>query len=191
MVNACLIPFGGLLLLFGRPGDLAGRKRTFTAGLAVFTAASVACGPATSQGALITARAGQGAGGAVVSGAVLGTLVSRFPEPREQPRAVAAFGATGSLGPVGATVGHLPRRRTGAGAEPALNPPGQSADRRGDPGGRGPDPGREPGAGLGRGASRGASPTTSVRTSRTHPCGPRPTPERSAPAGPAPPGCPR
>lgn len=44
VVNAYLIPFGGLLLLVGRLGDLVGRKRMFTAGLAVFTAASVLCG---------------------------------------------------------------------------------------------------------------------------------------------------
>lgn len=50
VVNAYLIAFGGLLLLVGRLGDLVGRKRMFTAGLAVFTAASVLCGVATDQG---------------------------------------------------------------------------------------------------------------------------------------------
>ncbi|MFD8814406.1 MFS transporter, partial [Streptomyces sp. NPDC059627] len=102
VVNAYLIPFGGLLLLFGRLGDLVGRKRMFTAGIAVFTAASVACGLATSQGALIAARAVQGAGGAMASAVVLGMLVSLFPEPREQARAIAVFSAVGS---VGATLG--------------------------------------------------------------------------------------
>ncbi|MFF5301384.1 MFS transporter [Streptomyces sp. NPDC013161] len=98
VVNAYLIPFGGLLLLVGRLGDLVGRKRMFTAGLAVFTTASVLCGVATSQGMLITARAVQGVGGAMASAVVLGMLVALFPEPREQARAIAVFSAVGAGG---------------------------------------------------------------------------------------------
>ncbi|WP_327320943.1 MFS transporter [Streptomyces sp. NBC_01235] len=98
VVNAYLIPFGGLLLLVGRLGDLVGRKRMFTAGLAVFTAASVLCGLATSQGLLIAARAVQGVGGAMTSAVVLGMLVTLFPEPREQARAIAVFSAVGAAG---------------------------------------------------------------------------------------------
>src|SRR5260221_14742698 len=60
VVNAYLIPFGGLLLLAGRLGDLIGRKRVFMAGLAVFTAASFLCGTSGSQGMLIVARLIQG-----------------------------------------------------------------------------------------------------------------------------------
>ncbi|MEU5538357.1 MFS transporter [Streptomyces sp. NPDC020362] len=98
VVNAYLIAFGGLLLLVGRLGDLVGRKRMFTAGLAVFTAASVLCGTATGQGALIAARALQGTGGAMTSAVVLGMLVALFPEPREQARAIAVFSAVGAAG---------------------------------------------------------------------------------------------
>ncbi|MGW6733713.1 MFS transporter [Streptomyces sp. NPDC055013] len=98
VVNAYLIPFGGLLLLAGRLGDLVGRKRMFTAGLAVFTAASVLCGVATEQGVLIAARALQGVGGAMTSAVVLGMLVALFPEPREQARAIAVFSAVGAAG---------------------------------------------------------------------------------------------
>ncbi|WUH43018.1 MFS transporter [Streptomyces sp. NBC_00444] len=98
VVNAYLIPFGGLLLLAGRLGDLIGHKRMFAAGLAVFTAASVLCGVATSQGALIAARALQGMGGAMTSAVVLGMLVALFPEPREQARAIAVFSAVGAAG---------------------------------------------------------------------------------------------
>ncbi|MGW3424572.1 MFS transporter [Streptomyces phaeochromogenes] len=98
VVNAYLIPFGGLLLLVGRLGDLVGRKRMFVAGLVVFTAASVLCGVATSQGMLITARALQGVGGAMTSAVVLGMLVALFPEPREQARAIAVFSAVGAAG---------------------------------------------------------------------------------------------
>ncbi|WP_329269024.1 MFS transporter [Streptomyces pseudovenezuelae] len=98
VVNAYLIPFGGLLLLVGRLGDLVGRKRMFAAGLAVFTAASVLCGVATSQGMLIAARALQGVGGAMTAAVVLGMLVALFPEPREQARAIAVFSAVGAAG---------------------------------------------------------------------------------------------
>lgn len=98
VVNAYLIPFGGLLLLVGRLGDLVGRKRMFAAGLAVFTAASVLCGVATSQSLLIAARAVQGVGGAMASAVVLGMLVALFPEPREQARAIAVFSAVGAGG---------------------------------------------------------------------------------------------
>ncbi|MEU9169784.1 MFS transporter [Streptomyces sp. NPDC048420] len=98
VVNAYLIPFGGLLLLVGRLGDLVGRKRMFVAGLAVFTVASVLCGVATGQGVLIAARALQGVGGAMTSAVVLGMLVSLFPEPRQQARAIAVFSAVGAAG---------------------------------------------------------------------------------------------
>ncbi|MEU8791485.1 MFS transporter [Streptomyces sp. NPDC048643] len=98
VVNAYLIPFGGLLLLAGRLGDLVGRRRMFTAGLAVFTAASVLCGVATGPAVLIAARALQGGGGAMTSAVVLGMLVSLFPGHREQGRAIAVFSAVGAAG---------------------------------------------------------------------------------------------
>ncbi len=98
IVNAYLIPFGGLLLLMGRLGDLVGRRRMFTAGLALFTVASVLCGVATGQGVLIAARALQGVGGAMTSAVVLGMLIALFPEPREQAGAIAVFSAVGAAG---------------------------------------------------------------------------------------------
>src|SRR5256884_9757914 len=60
VVNAYLITFGGLLLLAGRLGDLVGRKRVFTIGLAVFTVASIVCGASVSQQMLVAARLIQG-----------------------------------------------------------------------------------------------------------------------------------
>src|SRR5579871_6374494 len=53
VVNAFLVTFGSFLLLAGRLGDLAGRKRVFLSGVILFTVASVACGLAPDQGALI------------------------------------------------------------------------------------------------------------------------------------------
>src|SRR3954454_23890121 len=67
VVNAYLIAFGGLLLLAGRLGGLVGRRRGFLIGLAVFTAASLLCATATSQGVLVGARFVQGVGGALTS----------------------------------------------------------------------------------------------------------------------------
>lgn len=98
VVNAYLVPFGGLLLLAGRLGDLIGRKRMFTAGLSLFTAASVLCGVADDQAVLVAARAIQGVGGAMTSAVVLGMLVALFPEGREQAGAIAVFSAVGAAG---------------------------------------------------------------------------------------------
>jgi MFS family permease len=56
ITNAYLIAFGGLLLLFGRLGDLFGRRPIFMAGLGLFTLASIACGLAPSAEVLIAAR---------------------------------------------------------------------------------------------------------------------------------------
>src|ERR1700728_3550175 len=67
VINAYLIAFGGLLLLAGRLGDLAGRRNVFLAGLAVFTVASMVCGLAQSQEMLVGARFVQGIGGALTS----------------------------------------------------------------------------------------------------------------------------
>src|SRR4051812_47741129 len=98
VVNAYLIAFGGLLLLAGRLGDLMGQRRVFLIGLAIFTLASAACAAATSQGVLITARFVQGAGGAATSAVVLGMIVTMFPEPREQAKAIGVYGFVASAG---------------------------------------------------------------------------------------------
>jgi EmrB/QacA subfamily drug resistance transporter len=98
IVNAYMIAFGGLLLLAGRLGDLIGQRRVFLAGLAIFTAASVVCAVAPSQGALIGARFVQGVGGALTSAVILGMIVTMFPEPREQAKAIGVFGFVASAG---------------------------------------------------------------------------------------------
>src|SRR5215218_41113 len=98
VVNGYLIAFGGLLLLSGRLGDLIGRRRVFLFGLALFTAASLACGFASSQGLLVAARFIQGIGGALTSAVVLGMIVTMFPEPREQAKAIGVYGFVASAG---------------------------------------------------------------------------------------------
>jgi EmrB/QacA subfamily drug resistance transporter len=98
VVNAYLIPFGGLLLFAGRLGDLVGQRRVFLAGLLVFTSASLLCAVAQSQEMLIGARFVQGAGGALTSAVVLGMIVTMFPEPREQAKAIGVYGFVASAG---------------------------------------------------------------------------------------------
>jgi EmrB/QacA subfamily drug resistance transporter len=98
VVNAYLIAFGGLLLLAGRFGDLVGRRRIFLAGVSLFTLASLACGLADSQSLLVAARFVQGIGGALTSAVILGMIVTMFPEPREQAKAIGVYAFVASAG---------------------------------------------------------------------------------------------
>src|SRR4051794_7625949 len=98
VVNAYLIAFGGLLLLAGRLGDLVSRRGVFLAGLAVFTVASLLCGAAQSQVMLVAARFVQGVAGAMTSAVILGMIVTMFPEPREQAKAIGVYGFVASAG---------------------------------------------------------------------------------------------
>jgi EmrB/QacA subfamily drug resistance transporter len=98
VVNAYLIAFGGLLLLAGRIGDLIGQRRIFLIGLAVFTVASLACAVSQTQAMLIGARFVQGAGGALASAVILGMIVTMFPEPRDQAKAIGVYGFVASAG---------------------------------------------------------------------------------------------
>ncbi|RBQ19482.1 MFS transporter [Spongiactinospora rosea] len=102
--NAYALSFGGLLLLGGRLADLYGHRRVFTAGLVVFTAASLAGGLADAPGWLIAARAGQGVGAAVLAPATLTILTSVFPEGPRRTHAIAVWTAV-SL--AGGTAGNL------------------------------------------------------------------------------------
>jgi EmrB/QacA subfamily drug resistance transporter len=98
VVNAYLIAFGGLLLLAGRFGDLIGRRTVLLSGLGVFTTASLACGLAQSQEVLVAARFVQGIGGAMTSAVILGMIVTMFPEPREQAKAIGVYAFVASAG---------------------------------------------------------------------------------------------
>ena len=98
VVNSYLIAYGGLLLLAGRLGDLVGRRSVLLTGLAVFTLASLLCGLAQSQEVLVAARFIQGVGGAMSSAVILGMIVTLFPEPREQAKAIGVFAFVASAG---------------------------------------------------------------------------------------------
>jgi EmrB/QacA subfamily drug resistance transporter len=91
ITNAYLIAFGGLLLLFGRLGDLFGRRRIFLAGLGLFTLASVACGLAPSAPFLIAARFLQGVGAAAASSVILAIIVTEFPDDNQRARAMSGY----------------------------------------------------------------------------------------------------
>jgi MFS family permease len=100
VANAYALTFGGLLLLGGRAGDLLGRRRMFVAGLLLFSAASLAGGLATSQAWLLTARAVQGVGGAIVAPAALALIATTFPEGRPRSRAMGVYSAMSAAGTV-------------------------------------------------------------------------------------------
>jgi len=98
VINAYMIPFGGLLLLAGRMGDLLGQRRIFLFGLAIFTTASLVCAISQSQEMLVGARFIQGIGGALASAVILGMIVTMFPEPAAQAKAIGVYGFVASAG---------------------------------------------------------------------------------------------
>jgi EmrB/QacA subfamily drug resistance transporter len=102
VVTAYALTFGGLLLLGGRAADLLGRRRILMLGLALFTAASLACGLATDDSFLIGSRAVQGVGAAIMLPAALSIVMNVFQEGAERNK---ALGIWGGLGAAGATVG--------------------------------------------------------------------------------------
>ena len=95
---AYTITFGGFLLLGGRAADLLGRRRMFMVGVAIFAAASLACGLANTIGVLIAARAVQGVGAAIVSPATLSIITTTFEEGSERNKALGIWGAMGGSG---------------------------------------------------------------------------------------------
>jgi EmrB/QacA subfamily drug resistance transporter len=106
IVNAYVLFFGGFLLLGGRLADLLGRRAVFVAGLALFSAASLAGGFATNETQLIIARALQGLGGALFSPAALSIITAIFKEGADRNKALGAWGAVaGSGGAAGVLLG--------------------------------------------------------------------------------------
>lgn len=98
------LAFSGLLLFGGRVADRFGGRRALTAGLLVFTAASLAALLAPGPGTLLAARFAQGAGAALAAPAAMAVLRAAFPQPAAYGRAMATWGG---LSVIGATAGHL------------------------------------------------------------------------------------
>ena len=106
MITAYTLAFGGLLLLGGRIADFTGRKRAFIIGLLGFAAASALGGLATNALTLFSARALQGAFGALMAPAALSLLTVTFTEAKERARAFGVYGAiAGGGGAVGLLLG--------------------------------------------------------------------------------------
>jgi EmrB/QacA subfamily drug resistance transporter len=108
VVNAYALTFAGFMLLGGRAADLFGRKAVFLTGLGLFTAASLAGGLAQDPWMLITARAVQGLGSAVLAPTTLAILTTSFPEGPQRIRAIGTWTAVGAGGgAAGGLVGGL------------------------------------------------------------------------------------
>jgi EmrB/QacA subfamily drug resistance transporter len=98
VLSAYALAFGGLLLLGGRAADLLGRRRLFMAGVLCFTAASLLCGLAWSEAALLAARVVQGVGAAIMTPTALSIISTTFPEGSERNKALGIWGALGGIG---------------------------------------------------------------------------------------------
>ncbi|MGN6793544.1 MAG: MFS transporter [Streptosporangiaceae bacterium] len=106
VVTGYAVTFGGLLMLGGRAGDVLGRRRMLSAGILLFTAASLAGGLATSPWLLIAARVLQGTGAAAAAPAALSLIAVTFPEGKLRTRALGLYAAmTGVGGGVGLIAG--------------------------------------------------------------------------------------
>ena len=98
VVTAYAITFGGLLVLGGRIGDTFGRRSMFILGLVIFSAASLGAGLADDAILLVTARAVQGIGAALVAPASLSLITARIAEGPRRTKALGLYGATASIG---------------------------------------------------------------------------------------------
>jgi EmrB/QacA subfamily drug resistance transporter len=108
VINAYTLTFGGLLLLGGRAADLLGRRRMFVSGLVLFSLASLVCGLSTSAAMLVSARAVQGVGAAIISPAALSILMTTFQEGPERNKALGIWGAiAGTGGAAGVLLGGI------------------------------------------------------------------------------------
>lgn len=96
--NAYTLAFGGLLLLGARLGDILGRRRMFSWGLAFFMVASLMVGLSTSAELMVLARVLQGVGAAVLAPSTLALLSTSFPVQPARGRALAIYGSITGIG---------------------------------------------------------------------------------------------
>jgi EmrB/QacA subfamily drug resistance transporter len=105
VVDGYLLIFSVLLISTGRLGDVFGYRRLYVIGIITFTIASALCGLADSPAQLLTARAVQGLGGALLFPQVISSILTMFP-PQLRGRAFGLFGAIVGFAPiVGPVVG--------------------------------------------------------------------------------------
>jgi len=106
--SAYTLTFGGFLLLGARAGDILGRRRMFVVGMTIFTVASVAIGASQSSAWMLSWRAVQGLGSAILAPTTLALLQTTFDEGEERIRAVSLYSAAaGVSATVGLVVGGL------------------------------------------------------------------------------------
>jgi DHA2 family methylenomycin A resistance protein-like MFS transporter len=106
VVDGYAIALASLMLPAGTLGDRYGHRRMVLAGLAIFGAGSLGCGLAPGTGALVAARALQGAGAALLLPGTLAIVTRTFPGERERARAIGAWAAVSGLAlPAGPLVG--------------------------------------------------------------------------------------
>jgi EmrB/QacA subfamily drug resistance transporter len=114
VLNAYALFFGGFLMLGGRVADKLGRRRVFVTGVMLFSVASLFCGLASSSGWLVTARAVQGLGAAILSPAALSILTVTFKEGPERNKALSIWGAiAGAGGAFGVLLGGILTQEVG------------------------------------------------------------------------------
>ena len=107
VVVAYALTFATLMLTGGKLADFFGRRLLFIVGLAIFTAASLACGLAPDADFLIGARAVQGVGAAIINPATLGIITATFP-PRQRGMAIGIWAGTSAMAlAIGPLVGGL------------------------------------------------------------------------------------
>jgi MFS family permease len=124
IVTGYALPFGALLLLGGRVGDLTGHRRLLVSGLALFGVTSLAAGLAPDAGLLIGARFAQGASAAFVAPMTLAAVTDLYPDGPGRARALGIFqGATAAGATTGIVLGGILTSFVGWRAIFLVNPP--------------------------------------------------------------------